>query len=147
MFTKPNAEWYSATLAKEVPWQEAYPSLEKIVRNYLIEADINPGLPLGTAELVGEIAPVEELRQHIQRRLYHGLMALAEHGLADCATKGDAVTRRDKTVRPWRWHRPVEGRAVAMPASSLVAEHRALVARVAALEATVFAMQGENEDV
>lgn len=105
-----------------VPWREAYASVETVARAYLKAHPLLEFDTISTQEFVEALFP-ERLANGegitARRRLFKALMALAEHGLSDCATRGVAQRlfgrKGGPKVRPWRWHAPDETIRVAKP--------------------------------
>ena len=101
------AEW-NAVLHKDTHWKDCYPIVEREAR--LVLNALADGETLSTMELCGRLYPAIEMRGQAaidaHRRLVKAILILAEHGLAGAATKGNAVKRMGRVVRPWRWCRP-----------------------------------------
>lgn len=105
-------EWNRA-LHANVPWQEAYATVEREARQVLsFHGSLFAGETLTTDELVETLYKEADARGDgilARKRIYKALLALATHGLADCATRGEERAlkhNRNKIIRPWLWHAP-----------------------------------------
>lgn len=144
-------------LAKGNKWQNCYPIIARETRKVL--EGLGEGETLDTRGLINRMWPEANevwnsgsAGRSALARMGAALRALLKHELAGCATLGmsEPVKRGGWTCAPsrpaWFWHRPTEG----PPATVAPNEYDALVAlvrRIERLEATVFAMQEENEYV
>lgn len=102
------------SLAKDVPWQLAYPAVAEAARVAL--SGITPDKAIGTAALVALLWPGQGPRDAIGKaamtRIYQALKALANHDLSDCVTRGEPETSRWGTsIRRSYWHAPVAATA------------------------------------
>jgi hypothetical protein len=100
----PPTEW-NAILSPSQHWKEAYPKVERRVREHLADQWED----FTTAELVERLYPVAQARGDVglaaRQRLFKALMTLATHGLADCASKSKIAKRvAGQQVYGWRWH-------------------------------------------
>jgi hypothetical protein len=107
---------WNAVLAPAISWRDAYKDVEQQTRSML--GTLRDGDTISSADLVEALYPVEAARGEdalkARTRIFKALSALAERGLGDCCTRGEPVKRRFGMIRPWRWHAPVPGRAVAI---------------------------------
>jgi hypothetical protein len=110
------SEW-DVALAPTVHWKEAYATVEREARAYLIDTGMSYNLPLSTVEFVSSLCPHEpladweasEIRERAIKRMFRALAALAEHSLKDCCHRGMRVPlgRTRTMIRPWLWHMPL----------------------------------------
>jgi hypothetical protein len=103
-------EW-NAALSANVPWQQAYATVETATRALL---NAWPDDEYGaTSDLVEELYPMKLVRGddgvYARKRIFKALMALAPRGLKDCCKKG-APKRRfgngGPMIQPWEWFKP-----------------------------------------
>lgn len=96
------------TLLSAEGWSSIVPVLAREIRAYLeIEA---PDPPLSTKDLMEGLYPQQfargdgiTMRQKMTRIL---IDVLSKNELADCCTRGEAIIRRKRLVRPCFWHAP-----------------------------------------
>jgi hypothetical protein len=112
-------DWDKA-MAPNVPWQEAYATVERMARAHL---EHNPMLDgdLSTADLVDALYPEEWARGEgvtARKRIFKSLAALATRGLAAYCHRGPErkLAHSAKMVRPWLWHAPREANVEAQAA-------------------------------
>lgn len=104
------AEW-NLQLAAGVPWQEAYPVVEREARAFLSASPIADG-GIRTAELIEHLYPERYARGdgiEVRKRMFKALGALRSRGLADCNTKSETpqkLGRTNRDIYPPLWHAP-----------------------------------------
>lgn len=101
-------EKWNAQLHKDVPWQQAYASVEAAVIG-LMATPAMAERRLTTNELVEALYPESLARGDgidARNRIYKALMALAPRGLACYASRGEERKRAHSNIkiRPWIWH-------------------------------------------
>lgn len=101
-------EKWDNLLKADVPWQQAYASVETAVLA-LMATPAMAGRQLTTNELVEAIYPESLARGDgilARNRIYKALMALAPRGLACYASRGEERKRAHSNIkiRPWVWH-------------------------------------------
>ena len=104
-------------------WKEAYPVVEKTVRDFLSHSVLfHDGQTCSTTELVEYLYPEQHVRgdgAYSRQYLFDILPVLAKNkppknNLADCASRGEMkVNKYNKRARPWRWHAPTDQAEVA----------------------------------
>lgn len=101
------AQQWDDALASTVHWRDAYATVEREARVYLVERSVTYNAPISTAELVLSLGSGYERGVH--KRIFKALSALAEHGLSDCCHRGMAkkLGRTGTMIRPWLWHAPL----------------------------------------
>lgn len=97
---------WNKILAKDTPWEDAYPHVENAAKLIL---EGSPLTPLTTDELVEALYPERQAVGdgiYARRRLYKALKALERHGLAEYCSKGEPrmMKRLKKMIQPRLWH-------------------------------------------
>lgn len=90
-------------LAKDRPWQSAYAYVQECAIDILNR--VPAGQTLDTSTLVKRLYTSQgSYEEHIHKRIYQALKALATRGLADYMTLGPATVIHGKIAHRKMWH-------------------------------------------
>lgn len=90
-------------LAKDKPWQSAYAYVQECAINHLNHLQASQTIP--TKKLVEALYTSQgSYEEHIHKRIYQALKALATRGLADYMTLGPATVIHGKIAHRKMWH-------------------------------------------
>lgn len=97
------AQWDKA-MAPDVPWTDAYGTVEREARELLSHST---AATFSTTGLVDALLMPGTVQDFTRKRVFKATKALATRGLADCCTKGEPEKNAyAQTIHRWTWHAP-----------------------------------------